>query len=435
VTAKRSITRTTLLLLPVHVVLRAAEPLLPLFLAYWFGSNDATDIYYFAWAVFAFAGSLAVSAYQDSALVPVIAEERLARTKELPRFVGSVLAHTWVVGGAIAAVVGVVALSWFSVRYEGESFALAAKMVVPFSLFLLAMCTRTFFGAVLTAERHFFVQPVGAGIGMVANLTVLATFHDLPGVGIAIVPVGALAGEVVGGAILAWFALRVVGLRIVLCFDRPPALITMAKLVASEVAGGAVTRLNPVVDQLMAGLAAVAGGGTLLRLSGDVSTVPTSLLQAALLPVLLTHLSDDFASGDRAAFKHKVRRSLVVVCIILAAAALLLYFVREPLLRLVFLRGAMDEAGVARMARIFPYHLVGLPAFGALLVLARSHVAMKNGRIMVSMGILNASSNVVLNLLLFRFIGLEGLALATSCVSCVVALVFWIRLRRRLADA
>jgi putative peptidoglycan lipid II flippase len=429
--AKPSIARTTLLLLPAHVILRAAEPLLPVFLAYWFGRSDATDIYWFAWSVFAFAGSLVFAAYQDSSLVPNLAEERIARRSELPKLLGSVLAHTWAVGGVIAVAVGLIAFAWFSIRYDGPSFALAAKMIVPFTLFLLAMCTRTFFSAVLTSERQFFVQPVATALGMVVNLGLLALLHDR--LGVVVVPIGALASELLASAILGFYAVKLVGLRIELGFHRPAALVSFAKLVASEVGGGAVTRINPVVDQLMAGLAAVVGGGTMLRLSGDVASVPTSLLQAALLPVLLSHLSDDAAKGDLTSFKSTVHRSLLWVIGLLVVASLLLFAVRTPLLRLVFLHGAMDEAGVDRMATLLPYHLVGLPAFGALLVLARAHVALKNSGIMVSMGIINAASNAFFNLVLLKAIGLEGLALATSCVYCAVALVFFVRLRRKLA--
>lgn len=428
--ARPSILKTTLLLLPAHIVLRAVEPLLPLLLAYWFGRSDATDIYYFAWAVFSFAGSLVFSAYQDSALVPILAEERLARPKDLPRFLGSVLAHTWTIGGGIAVAVGLGAFAWFALRYEGPSFELAAKMVVPFSLFLVAMCTRTFFAAVLTAERHFFVQPVASALGMVVNLGLVASLHGR--IGIAIVPVGALAAELVATAILAWFALRLVGLRIQLCFARPAALVGFARLIAAEVGGGAVTRVNPVIDQLMAGLAAVVGGGTLLRLSGDVSSLPTSLLQAALLPVLLSHLAEDFARRDVATLRRTVVKSLAAVCGLLVVMAVALYAVRLPLLRFVFLRGAMDADGVDRMAAILPYHLVGLAPFGALLVLARAHVAVKNSSIMISMGVLNAGCNAVFNVVLLRAIGLEGLALSTSLVQLAVAVVFWFRFEKRM---
>jgi putative peptidoglycan lipid II flippase len=75
-----------------------------------------------------------------------------------------------------------------------------------------------------------------------------------------------------------------------------------------------------------------------------------------------------------------------------------------------------------------PYHLVGAAPFGALLVLARAHVALKNSRIMVSMGVLNASLNLVFDLVLVRVLGLKGIALATSLTHLVVAMVFWYRL-------
>ena len=82
---KKSLTRTSLLLLPAQIVVRAFEGLLPVLMAAWFGHSHATDVYYFAFFVFAFAGSLVFSAYQDSSLVPVLAETRLSDPKGLPR--------------------------------------------------------------------------------------------------------------------------------------------------------------------------------------------------------------------------------------------------------------------------------------------------------------------------------------------------------------
>lgn len=427
---KKSVLRTTLLVLPAQVVFRAGEALLPLLLAYWFGRSGATDVYYFAWAVFAFAGSLVFTAFQDSALVPILAEERIDRRSELPRLIGSLLSYTWTIGGAIAIAVGLVAMGWFAYRYQGPDFELAAKMVVPFSLYLVAMATRTFFATLLASSHHFVVQPVASGLGMLLNIGMLAFGHDR--FGVVLVPIAALAGELVASAVLAWFSTRIVGTRIELGFVRPPALVRFAKLVVAEVGGSAVTRVNPVVDQLMAGLSLVVGGGTMLRYSGDVASLPTSILQASLLPVLLAHLSDDFAAKDLAAVRRKVVRALASVFGILLAASILLYAIRGPLLRFVFLRGEMDVAGVDRMIQILPYHLVGLAPFGVLLVLARAHVAVKNSTIMLSMGVLNTVCNALFNLVLLRAIGLEGLALSTSCVQAAVAVVFWFRFEAKL---
>jgi putative peptidoglycan lipid II flippase len=429
---RRSIARTALLVLPAQVGFRAIEATLPLLYAYWFGRGDATDVYVSSWAVFAFAGSLVFSMHQDSSLVPIMAEERLLRPAGLPRLRGSLLAHTWAVGGVIAALVGAFALGWFRLRYGDASFGIAARMVPPFCLLLVAMSTRTFFSTLCVVEKQFFIQPIASFIGMLANVGILAATHSR--VGITLVPVASLTGEVIAASVLALFAIRSLDLKVELCFDRPPALIAVARLASSEVGGGAVTRVNPVVDQLMAGLCGVAGGVTLLKLSNDVATLPTSVAQAALLPVLISHLSEDFARRDLPTLRHTVVRALVTVTAILLAASAVLYAVRGPLLRLVFLHGEMDAAGVERMAHIFPYHLVGLAPFGALLVLARAHVATKNGGIMLSMGILNATANLVGNVILLQFLGLEGIALSTSLVQLVVAVVFWFRFDARLTS-
>jgi putative peptidoglycan lipid II flippase len=240
-----------------------------------------------------------------------------------------------------------------------------------------------------------------------------------------------MVGELVSASLLALVARRA-GLTPRLNFRRPEPVRQFAGLVASDVGGGAVTRINPVVDQLMATFAGVIGGGTLLRYSNDIATLPTSLLQATLLPVLLSHLSDDFAARKLHEIRAIVRRALGSVVLILATLATVVGLLREPLLRFVFLRGQMDAAGVARMAHILPYHLVGLAPFGALLVLARAHIALKNSRIMVSMGILNASLNALFNVILVKWIGLEGLALSTSLMNLVIAIVFWFRLEAKL---
>jgi len=47
---------------------------------------------------------------------------------------------------------------------------------------------------------------------------------------------------------------------------------------------------------------------------------------------------------------------------------------------------------------------------------------------MPSMGVLNASLNLVLNALFVRLLGLSGLLLSTSVTYLVVAVVFWLRL-------
>jgi putative peptidoglycan lipid II flippase len=97
---------------------------------------------------------------------------------------------------------------------------------------------------------------------------------------------------------------------------------------------------------------------------------------------------------------------------------------------LLYLRGAMTPGDIDVMSPVLLCNLLGLAPFGALLILARAHVAAGNTRIMVGMGMLNAGCNLALNALLVWPLGLAGIALGTSITSLIVAIVFWVRLRR-----
>ena len=418
-------------LLPLQVGLKAVEGAFPLLLALWFGRSDRTDVYYFAWAVFSLAGSLVFSAFQDSAVVPVLTELRRSRPSLLPVVRGSLLLHTLLFATGLALTFGGATAAWFSFRYAGEARHLALASVPPFSLQLVALSMKAFLASTSNAEHRYRPVPVAAAAGAAVTLAVVwAGRHALS---IVAIPVGSAAGEIVAIFVLA-SSLRAGGVAMDLTFARPEPVRRIVRLVASEAGGSAVTRLNPVVDQLMATLAAVAGGGTLLKLSGDVASVPTSLLQAALLPVLLTHLSEHGAAGNVPRLRATIARTVGVVAGAMTLCAAAMWAARAPLLELLLAHGAMDAGGIEQMTRILPYHLVGLVPFGTLLVLARAHVAIQNSRIMMSMGALNALLNLVLDALLVRRLGLEGLALATSVTYAIVAGVFAVRLRGRLVS-
>jgi putative peptidoglycan lipid II flippase len=425
---RRSIGKTALALLPMQIVFRGGEALLPLLIALWFGRNAETDLYFLAAAFFTFSGSMLGAAFQDSALVPILADLREKDPALAPRVAGSLLVHALVFGSAFAAVIGMVALGWAWTHVD--RFDVASTLVLPLSAWIVALGARSFFGGLLAAHGRYFAQPIATGTGMAVSLAIIAWLHR--GLGIAVVPIGSLIAELVAIGILAYAALVHARLPLALSLARPEPVRRFFGLVAATVAGATITRINPMVDQLMSRLVGTVGGGTLLRLTSDVSSVPTSLAQAALFSVLLTQLSQQAASRNTADFENTLRRALFSTCALLAAASFVLALLREPLLRLVFLHGEMDEAGVLRLTEILPYALIGVPPFGALLILAVAHVALQNNRVMIPLGILNAALNLALDWLLVGPLGLRGIALATSIMHGIIAATFFVLLRARL---
>jgi putative peptidoglycan lipid II flippase len=323
-----------------------------------------------------------------------------------------------------------VALAWFRLRYAGQLFVIAAGLVPSFAVYLVALAMRALAVGALNHRGKYFVAPVASGAGIVVAIAAIALGREA--LGVRVLPIAWLAQELVAYAISGGALAALTGTPLAPTLARPEPVTRFFRLVASEVVGSAITRINPVIDQLMAGMSSVVGGGTVLRYAFDVASLPTSAAQATTFPVLLSHLSREAAEKRWTGFAHTVNRALLGICALLVVMCALLAALRVPILRLVFLHGAMDTAGIDRMADILPYALAGVPAFGALLILARAHVALQNSRIMISMGLLNAALNAILDVVLFQFLGLRGIALSTSVMQLAVAIVFWFRLRTRL---
>jgi putative peptidoglycan lipid II flippase len=419
-----SLARTALLLLPLQALFRGGEALLPLFLAAWFGRNAETDLYYVLAAYFVFAGSILSAAFQDSGVVPVLIEVESSSPDRFAEMAGALLGHTLAIGSAVALAMGGIAVAF--VTFAAHSSTLALELIAAMAAGIVAMSVRAFYVGLLNARSVFHAHPLGSGLGM--GLT-WALVYAGRSHGVRVVPVAVLAGEVVAATLLSILARRTLALRIVPSLDRPEPVRRIFSLVRLEVVGSLITRINPVIDQLMAGLAAVVGGGTLLRYAGDVASLPTSILQATLFPVLLARLAHDATRPPQ--FAATTRRTLAAVVALLVGVSAVLIAFRTPVCTLLFLHGAMDPAGVAQIAGILPWALIGVPAFGALLVLARAHVALQNSRIMPSMGVLNSTLNAAFNALFVGSLGLCGIALSTSMTYLIVAVVFWVRLPRR----
>jgi putative peptidoglycan lipid II flippase len=410
-------------LLPIQIVFRGGEAVLPLLLAAWFGRSAETDLYYLLAAYFVFCGAVLTGAFQDSALVPVLIEVDASRPQELPHIVGALLGHTLAIGAAVATVMGGLAAGIASATSTNPRLAL--QLIALLSLSTMGATTRSFYVGVLNARRRFWAHPVASGTGMA--LTLGAIHWGRFAMGVRAIPLGMAMGEFVAIVLLSTIAARDLGARIVPTLARPEPVRRILRLVRLEVTGSLITRINPIIDQLMSGLAGVVGGGTLVRYASDVASLPTSALQATLFPVLMTRLAQDAAEPNR--LLTTVRRTVGVVVTVLVATSAALVAVRTPLSALLFGHGSMDAGGVRRIAEILPWGLLGVAPFGALLVLARAHVARQNSRIMPGMGILNSSLNVAFNAIFVGVLGLSGIALSTSLTYFVVAVVFWVRLR------
>ena len=110
----------------------------------------------------------------------------------------------------------------------------------------------------------------------------------------------------------------------------------------------------------------------------------------------------------------------IPVAVFLIAAA-------NGLVRLAFERGAFHAADTAVVARVLAMYAIQIPFFVVSRVPYRLLIAMRRTDLVLYCGVVNLILDVVLNLVLMRWMGVAGIALATSLwtVATLLFLGYW----------
>lgn len=170
-----------------------------------------------------------------------------------------------------------------------------------------------------------------------------------------------------------------------------------------------------MVDQSMA---AMLDPGSVASLNYGTKAVALVLTLSAgpISTAVLPYLSQLAAVGDAV----QLRRSLVGwIAIILPISLLIsaaLFWGAEPLTRLFLERGAFGASDTATVAQLQALYALQIPFFLIGILAARVINAMSMNQITAIVGIMNLVTNIGFNLLFIEWMGLPGIALATTVV-------------------
>lgn len=153
-----------------------------------------------------------------------------------------------------------------------------------------------------------------------------------------------------------------------------------------------------------------------------------SALKFALLVVILIHgvivvsistttypkLSSLVNDDKIKKFKRTMMDSIINAQLLMIPASIGMIILAEPTIRILFQRGNFDSNSTILTASLLVYYLPS--AFGTTLrdLLTRGYYSMQDMRTPAVITIIQVLLNIILNIILAKFMGLPGLALATS---------------------
>jgi putative peptidoglycan lipid II flippase len=366
-----------------------------------------------------------------SALVPVFSEYFAAKHEEDAWRLSSTVINVLFALLLVAAAVGWLLAPWI-VRVVAAGFPAdhAAETVRMTRILMPTIIATSIAGvvqAVLNAQQRYRAAALqGIALNVLTIAGVLLLFKQY---GIYALVFGTAAGlwaqlfVQLPSLFRRWRYRPVVDLK-------HPGIMALFVILGPIIVGSAVGQVNLLVDKYFAS-SLPAGAIAAMNYATKVVGFPQQLFAVAIATVIFPILSAQFATREIAALRQTASTGLRMTALITIPAAAGLIVLAQPILSVLFERGAFTSGDVVRTAGAMQYFAVGLLGIAASVVLTRCFFAMRDSRtpVIVAVGVM--VQNIVLSALLVGPYGVNGLAISNSASSLTEALIlFWLLHKR-----
>lgn len=315
-----------------------------------------------------------------------------------------------------------------------EQYALCIKLtriMLPYAVFIgmVALCM-----GVLNVLGHFAapaLAPCLLNLAMIGMVMLFSWYSPSPTTRAVGLSIGVVLGGVLQLGLQVPFLIQK-GLRLRRAAPLwHPAMKEVLWMMGPAMFGAAVYQINSLVGCLLGSLLD-QGSISYLYYADRLVQFPLGVFAIAMATAVLPTLSRQAATGQKQALRDTFSHSLRLVFFITLPAMVGLIVLREPIVAVLFQRGAFDAQTTRLTAGALLYYGIGLWAFSAVRIMTYTFYALKDTRTPVKVAFASIAGNMVLGVTLMQPMQHNGLALALSLASILHLALLSAALRKKV---
>ncbi|RWU03270.1 murein biosynthesis integral membrane protein MurJ [Pseudodesulfovibrio sp. S3] len=313
---------------------------------------------------------------------------------------------------------------------NAEQFRVTVDLVricFPYVIFIcgVALCM-----GILNSRNHF-LAPALAPVALNAALIGAALFGYFTGFNVAY----SMAYGVLIGGVAQWFLQQPFLTKVGFSWRgswswHNKGVARMGLLMLPTVFGAAVYQINILLGTLLASFLPV-GSVSYLYYADRLVQFPLGVFGIAVSTAALPSLSRLAAKGEMEEFDGTMSSAMGLTLFIALPAAAGLVGLAEPIIGLLFERGAFTSEAVAATASALVAYAVGLPFIALSRPLVAGFYALEDTRTPVKIAVACLAANIGIGVLLMQFMAHVGLALAVSLSSLLNFTLLYLLLARK----
>jgi putative peptidoglycan lipid II flippase len=301
----------------------------------------------------------------------------------------------------------------FASGFTGETLVLAVRLtrISIFSLYFIALLNVLI--PYLQVRNHFIIPSL---VGLPLNLTLIISIIMSAYIGVNYLAIGKIVGVFLHKFRVDFSDKNVMGL----VFLALPVML-----------GTSVNQINILVDRTIASQVA-SGGISILNYANRINLLVSSILVIPITTVLYPNLAKKISENDSIGFINNIQLSFNSVLLLVTPVTIGLTIFSNSIISFVYGRGAFDSYAQSITANALFFYSLGVIGINLREVISRIFYALEDTKTPMINASLGLAINILLNIILSRYIGISGLALATSIAATFTTILLLISLRKKI---
>jgi len=195
--------------------------------------------------------------------------------------------------------------------------------------------------------------------------------------------------------------------------------------------GISVNEINVLIDRTIASQVTV-GGISALSYASRLNLFIQGIFVLSLTTVIFPTISKMVANDDMSGLKGILSKTISSVNLLIFPMTFAVVVLSKPIISIFYGHGVFNSNSIQLTAGALLFYSIGLIGFSLREVLARVFYSMQDTKTPMVNASIALVINIVLNIILSKYMGINGLALATSIAAIFATLLLFISLRKKI---
>ena len=418
---------TLLLLLIITLMAKIVAFIKEMVLANYYGTSMISDAYVIALTVPVLLSTL-LSTGLSSGFIPIYDKIKSTEGKEKSaNFAGRVLGALIVVSLILVILYYIFdthIITVMSMNLSNEERRLV-RVFTKICIFSIGFSCATYFAVVLLQANNRItmsgVISVPLNISIIIFIFISYQFHNA-----LFLPIGYLVGSIIQFGMVAGVLVKS-GLWVTPLFSiKDNNVKKFISSIGILLIGSSVNQMNVIIDKIVAsgvmsgGVAALEYGNRIIDLVSGIFIISIVTVQ---FPMMVR------TSENNLKFRECINAGIKNMIIFLVPISVYMVAFSQQIVSLIYERGAFDEKATFMTGQVVLGYGLGVLPIGLREIFSKVSYACSDLKTPTINAVIGMALNIVLDLILPRFIGILGLSLATSVAAFVTAIIIFSKIR------